>query len=52
MEPNDEIQKTGDSLSYPKLTDISQIEHIGGPQNTIERRNSGKVNGNDEEGGR
>jgi hypothetical protein len=32
MEPDDEIQKTGDWdwSSRPMLTDISQVEHIGG----------------------
>jgi hypothetical protein len=32
MEPGDEVQKTDDwdKLSPPTLTDISQIEHIGG----------------------
>jgi hypothetical protein len=32
MEPDDEVQKTGDwdRLSPPTLTDISQIRHIGG----------------------
>jgi hypothetical protein len=31
MEPDDEVQKTGDwdRLSHPTLTDISQIGHIG-----------------------
>jgi hypothetical protein len=32
MEPDDEVQKTGDwdRLSPPMLTDISQIGHIDG----------------------